>query len=118
MNRKYSEVNTKTGRGLGISLIAILVGLLSAAWIAGMSTERPPPSGLGPVFMGMTLIALGIMFFSSYYFSGKTFFLRWLLQLSMAFPGAKSRKTVFLLSFICTLVGIGAILDGLGIRFL
>jgi hypothetical protein len=99
-------------------LIAILAGLLLAAWIAGMSTEKPPPPGPGPVFMGMFLVALGAMFLSSYYFFEKSFFLRWLLRLSTSFPGARDRKMAFLFSFICTLVGIGAILDGLGLSFL
>lgn len=118
MNSKQSEGGGITGLWLGIFLITILVGLLSAAWIAGMSTDRPPPPGPGPVFMGMFLVALGLMFLSSYYLSEQCFFLRWLLKLSMAFPGANNRKMAFLFSFICTLVGIGAILDGSGFSLL
>lgn len=106
------------GRLLGAVLIGILVVLLGAAWLAGMSTERPAPSGMGPVFMGLFLIALGSMFFASYFQSSKSFFLRWLLRLSMGFLFFPDRRMAMLLCMLCVVTGGLAIADGLGMRFL
>jgi hypothetical protein len=103
---------------LGLALIAILLALLISAWVLGMSTERPAPSGPGPVFMGFFLLALGFMFLASYFYAGKSFFLRWLLRLAMGFPGMGSPKMAFFFSFLCMLTGLSAIADGLGFRIL
>jgi len=101
---------------LGLILIAILLVLLVSAWVLGMSTEKPAPSGPGPVFMGLFLIALGLMFLASYFYAAKSFFLRWLLRFATGFPGMPSPKMTFLFSLLCVISGIGAIADGLGFR--
>jgi hypothetical protein len=100
---------------LSLVLIAVLLVLLITAWIFGMSTARPPPPGLGPVFMGAFLIALGLMFLASYFYAERTFFLRWLLQFASGFPGFRTRKMAFVFFILCVLSGIGAITDGLGV---
>jgi hypothetical protein len=103
---------------LGLGLIAVLAALVITAWAFGMSTERPHPPGPGPVFMGLFLLALGAMFLASYFYSAKSFFLRWLLRFAMAFPGMHSPKMAWLMSFVCALTGLGAIAQGLGLRLL
>ena len=111
------RVKSSTGPDvLGLTLIAILLALLISAWVLGMSTERPAPSGPGPVFMGLFLLALGFMFLASYFYAARSFFLRWLLRFAMGFPGIPSRKMAFFFSFLCVLTGLGAIADGLGFR--
>ena len=103
---------------LGLALIAILVVLLVSAWVLGMSTEKPAPSGPGPVFMGLFLLALGLMFLASYFYAEKSFFLRWLLRFATGFPGMPSPKMAFFFSLLSMLTGLGAIADGLGFRIL
>lgn len=93
---------------ISATLIGILVALLIAAFSFGMSTERPHPPGPGPVFMGLFLIALGIMFAASYFYSSKASFLAWLLSFAESFPGPHSRKTTFMLPFVAILSGAGA----------
>lgn len=105
----------RSGVALGIALIGALAALLIAAWGFGMSTERPPPSGLGPVFMGLFLVALGFMFLASYFFSGKTFFLRWLLDFASGFPSLRTPKMAFFFFLLSVFCGVVAIMDGLGI---
>jgi len=71
---------------------------------------------MGPVFMGLFLVALGAMFFASYFFSQKAYFLRWLLSLSTGlFPRLNDRRMAFLFSAIAFGNGVIAIADGLGI---
>jgi hypothetical protein len=103
---------------LGAVLLGILVALLAAAWVTGMSTEKPAPPGTGPVFMGLFLIALGLMFLASYFQPWRSFFLRWLLKFSMGFPALANRKMAIFFSLLCIFTGVGAIADGLGIDFL
>jgi hypothetical protein len=66
--------------------------------------------------MGLFLLALGLMFVASYFYSAKSFFLRWLLRLATGFPGMSSPKMALLLSLVCVLSGLGAIADGFGFR--
>lgn len=107
------------GHVLSASLIAVLVVLVGLAFGFGMSTERPTPPGMGPVFMGLFLVALGSMFFASYFLSGRSYFLRWLLALSMGlFPKLHDRRMAFFLATIAIVNGIGAIAAGLGFSFL
>ena len=103
---------------LGSVLLGILVALLAAAWIAGMSSERPAPPGMGPIFMGLFLIALGLMFLASYFSPWRSFFLRWLLKFSMGFPSLANRKMAIFFSVLCVVTGVGAIADGLGLDLL
>jgi len=73
---------------------------------------------MGTLFMGLFLIALGLTFLASYSHSSKSFFLRWLLKLSMGFPFISDyRKVAILLSAICILTGVLTLGDGLGVRF-
>jgi hypothetical protein len=102
---------------LGLILIGVLVLLLSLAWGFGMSTERPHPPGLGPIFMGLFLFALGMMFAASYFYATRSFVLRWLLRFSTVFPGLPSTKMAFFMAFLCVGSGLGALADGLGLRF-
>ena len=106
------------GHLLGAVLLGILVALLVAAWAMGLSTEKPAPPGMGPVFMGLFLIALGLMFLASYFLSWKSFFLRWLLRSSMAFPFLANRKMAIFFSVLCLFSGLVAIADGLGLDLL
>lgn len=103
---------------LGLGLVAVLVALVVTAWAFGMSTETPHPPGPGPVFMGLFLLALGAMFLASYFYSAKSFFLRWLLHFAMAFPGMNSPKMAWLMAFVSALAGLGAIAQGMGLRLL
>jgi hypothetical protein len=64
----------------------------------------------------MFLIALGSMFLASYYYSARSFFLRWLLSFASGWPGARTSKMAFFFSLLCVVTGIGAIADGLGWR--
>lgn len=111
---KNPQKKGEPGYLLGVLLIAILTVLLIAAWVAGMSTERPHPAGMGPVLMGLFLIALGLMILGSYFQPERSFFLRWLLRFSTGFPGWADKKVALLLFLVCVLSGLGAIADGMG----
>ena len=99
---------------LSFALIGVLAIFLVAAWISGMPRGRPAEPMVGPVFMGLFLIGLGLMFFASYFHSERSFFLRWLLGFAVGFPGAPYPKLAFFWSFVSVGCGLGAIADGLG----
>ena len=103
---------------LGAFLIGLLLALLIASFAFGMSSEKPTPPGAGPIFMGLFLVALGLMFAASYFQAWRSFFLRWLLRFSMGFPWLADRRMAFLLSALCIFSGLAAIADGLGIDVL
>lgn len=111
------QLRDTPGYVLGTVLIGILLALLIAAFGFGLSTDRPTPPGMGPVFMGLFLVALALMFLASYFVASRSFFLRWLLKLSMAFPFAQNRGMALLLFAVCILSGVGAIARGLGFDF-
>ncbi len=73
---------------------------------------------MGPVFMGLFLIALGLMFLASYFQSPKSFFLRWLLKLSMGFPFFSDRRMAIFFFVLCAFSGLVAIGSGLGVHIL
>ncbi len=114
---KPQEPSTKRD-SLGICLLALLAVLLVAAWGFGMSTERPSPPGLGPVFMGLFLLVLGGMFWASYFIATRSPVLGWLLNFASGWPGAKTPKMAFLWALVAFISGVGAITAGLGIPLL
>jgi hypothetical protein len=99
---------------LSFGLIALLTALSVAAWVSGMPWGRSTEPMIGPVFMGFFLVALGVMFFASYFYSDRSFFLRWLLRFSTGFPSFPNPKMAFFWSFVSVLCGLDAIADGLG----
>jgi len=101
---------------LGFALIGLLAIFVVAAWVSGMPIGKPTEPMIGPVFMGLFLVSLGVMFLASYFYSDRSFFLRWLFVFSLGFPGAKSAKMAFFWSFVSLLCGVGAIADGLGLH--
>lgn len=113
MNHTNERNDQQRGAMLGAVLIAILAVLLLAAWSLGLSSQRSLENGAGTVVMGVFLIALGTMFLSSYFKSASSFFLRWLLQLSMSFPFFRSPRMAIFLAGLCMLVGVLTIAKGL-----
>ena len=117
MDQMNERTDQHRGAILGGLLIAILALLLIVAWSLGLNSQRAAGHGADTVVMGTFLIALGLMFFGSYLRPASSFFLRWLLHLSMSFPFFRSSKMAIFLSGLCILVGMLTIAKGLELRF-
>jgi len=102
------------GLSLGISLIGVLFTLLALALIAGVKTGPIQP-GLGSILLGIFVIAWGLMFLASYYYSHKTFFLRALIWVCEKVSHPRSRKMAFFYFGLATFIGGTTLLGGLGV---
>src|SRR5262245_39771137 len=109
--------SNRQGPLLGWSLIVTLVFLQIAAIVAGLpSPGEPKESSIGLLFLSAMFVLLGVSFVAAYYYPERTFFFRGLMWLSdqLHFP-PRTRKFAFLLAFMCFTVGIGALLQSLGV---
>jgi hypothetical protein len=114
MNNQETKQN-EPGYLLGTVLIGILVALLIGALGAGVETGPAKP-GLGSTLVGIYIMAWGVMFLASYYYSHKTFFFRALIWVCEHFsipPGRKMALFYFSLAFglggVATLKGLGVL---------
>jgi hypothetical protein len=102
------------GYALGILLIGVLLLLNVAVFV--VEPEFPPPSrSLGTVLIGAYLIAWGLMFLASYYFSHKIFVLRGLLWVCEHFSNPRGKRMAFFYFVLATVLGVVAVLVGLGV---
>jgi hypothetical protein len=102
------------GHLLSWALIGILVLLLLAALDTGVASGPMKP-GVGTVLLGLYLVAWGLCFLASYYYSHKAFFLRGLMWVCEHFSHPSGRKMAFFYFGLAMLVGGAAILIGLGL---
>jgi hypothetical protein len=96
---------------LSVALVTVLAVLLGLAWFFGLATQRPAPSGPGPIFMGLFLVSLGAMFAASYFYGEKAALLRTLLRFASGIPGLADARMAFVLALVCLIAGLGAISD-------
>jgi hypothetical protein len=102
------------GYALGIALIGVLVVLLFGAIDAGLEAGPIKP-GLGSTLGGLYVMAWGVMFLASYYFSHKTFFFRALIWVCEHLSFPSGRIMAFFYFFIAFGLGGYAALKGLGV---
>jgi len=99
---------------LGLLLIALLVGLLAAAFALGL---RPGPMrpGAANVVGALYLLAWGAMFLGAYFFSHKTFFFRALLWVCdhLSYPRGKGMALFY--AALAFIIGGIALVSGLGL---
>jgi hypothetical protein len=107
------EDEQEPGYTLGILLIGILL-LFNVAVFEATPTFPPPGRSLSTVLIGGYLIAWGLMFLASYYFSHKTFFLRGLLWVCENFSNPRGKRMAFFYFVLATMLGVMAVLQGLG----
>lgn len=105
--RSDSDLPQERGEILGYSLIAIIAALTLLAFRAGAAEK--------PVVMGAYLIAWGLMFVGSYYFSHKTFFLRGLRWFCVNWSVPGTPKMAFFYAGVMSAMGVVSILSGLGV---
>jgi|GraSoiStandDraft_41_1057321.scaffolds.fasta_scaffold1116982_2 hypothetical protein len=103
------------GYFLGAIVIVALASLLAVAWNVGVPSG-PQPRGMGPVFMGLAFILLGITFLACYFVPHKSFLFRWFLKFSVGFPGFPNPKMALFISFMFLLGGSFAVVEGLGFQ--
>jgi hypothetical protein len=99
---------------LGGVLIALLLGLMVAASLAGAGPgawRRGP----GAVLTGAYLQCWGLMFLAAYYFSHKTFFLRGLIWVCEHFSRPAGRGMAFFYFALAFGLGSVAVANGLGL---
>lgn len=110
------NVSTKNEKGtaLGIILISILVVLGILPFFYGFETG-PMKQGKSTVVLGVYLQTWGLMFLFSYFFSHKTFFLRWLIWLCENFSSPKGRYMAFF--YFVLAFGMGSLALIKGLRF-
>ena len=99
---------------LGMTLIAFLCVLLVGALYFGFE-PGPIRPGIGSVLLGLYIMAWGVMFLASYYFSHKTFFLRGLIWLCEHLSAPAGRKMAFFYFALAFFLGGAGLLAGLGI---
>jgi len=103
---------SETGLALGLTLIAILGGLLVAALMTGFKTGPVKP-GLSAALTGMYIMAWGAMFLASYFFEKKTFFFRALIWVCENLSHPKGREMAFFYAALCLGLGGFGFLRGL-----
>ena len=108
------EIEQEPGYFLGITLIAVLVGFNVAVFMIA-PTFPPPSRGPATILTGVYLIFIGLMFLASYYYSHKTFVLRGLMWVCENFSNPRGRKAAFVYFALATVLGVAAILTGLGV---
>lgn len=101
-----TERPQERGVVLGYTLIAVLAALTTAALRADAASKS--------VLMGVLLIAWGLMFLASYFFSHKTFFLRGLIWFCVTLSSPSTPKMAFFYFAVTTVMGAASILSGLG----
>jgi hypothetical protein len=104
----------EAGLALGGLLIASLVGLLVASFAVGGASPNMGP-GAGTVLLGLYILAWGMMFLASYYFSHKSFFLRGLLWVCENWSRPAGRKMAFFYFVLASVLGGASIIRGLGL---
>lgn len=108
-----SEV--ENGYLLGGLLIALLAVLVAAVVVLSPRFPPDPADGLTNILTGVYLIAWGLMFLASYYFSHKTFFFRGLIWVCENWSNPRGRRMAFFYFGVACLAGVMAILMGLGL---
>lgn len=112
--KEVSKPN-EPGIVLGVGLIVLLVGLLSASVIVGGMKPEPMRPGARSVVTGIYVMTWGAMFLASYYFDHKTFFLRALMWLCEAWSPWKGRRLALVYAAAALLVGGVGVLVGVGL---
>ena len=105
----------ENGYLLGGLLIALLVALLAAPIALSPRFPPDPADALTNILAGVYVIAWGLMFLASYYFSHKTFFFRGLIWICENWSNPRGRRMAFFYFALACVVGVAAILVGLGI---
>jgi len=108
LNRK------EPGIVLGVAMIALLAGLLTASLMSGMK-PGPMRPGAPSVILGVYLMAWGAMFLASYFFDHMTFFFRALIWACENWSHPKGRRMALFYSGLAFLVGGMGVLTGLGV---
>ena len=108
------SVSPEPGYLLGFALIGLLVVLLIAALLAGVETGPVRP-GPGTVLLGLYVMAWGLMFIASYFYSHKSFFFRALIWVCERFSFPASRKMALFYFALAFVLGGIATLQGLGL---
>ena len=81
------------GIALGVALIALLSGLLTASFMNPM-TPGPMRAGVPTIILCTYILTLGATFLAAYYFEHKSFFFRLLIRIS---EGSKPKGRMRLL---------------------
>jgi len=102
------------GIALGLILIGLLAGLLIAVFATGFK-PGPARPGANTVLLGIYVMTWGVMFLASYYFSEKTFFFRALIWVCEHWSHPKGRRMAFFYAALAIILGLVAVLSGLGI---
>jgi hypothetical protein len=112
--RGLTSPPNESGYLLGTVLIAALVVLLAAVLQVGIESGPIRP-GIGSVLLGLYVLAWGLMFLVSYFYSHKTFFFRGLIWVCehLSFPA--SRKMAFFYFALTLFIGGLSVLKGLAL---
>jgi hypothetical protein len=104
----------RPGLLLGLSLIAFLGTLLAACFVLGPAPHQNWP-GVNELALGAYIATWGAMFLASYYYSHTNFFFRALIWVCENFSRPSGRKMAFFYFGLATILGILAIMGGLGV---
>jgi hypothetical protein len=114
-NSDHTEgASPEPGYLLGFASIGLLAFLLIAALLAGVETGPIRP-GAGTVLLGLYVMAWGLMFLASYFYSHKSFFFRALIWVCERFSFPASRKMALFYFVLAFAVGGAATLAGFGL---
>ena len=109
-----APIKHETGMALGLTLIAVLAGLLIATLVSDFQTG-PLRAGKSTTLLGIYIMSWGVMFLASYYFSHKTFFFRALIWMCEHWSHPRGRGMAFFYAALAILLGGLATLTGLGL---
>jgi hypothetical protein len=111
---KTTERPNERGILLGSLLVAFLGAPLVASLYFGVEPGPIRPCA-GSVLLGLYIMAWGVMFLASYYFSHKTFFLRGLIWVCEHLSAPAGRKMAFFYFALAFSLGVARLLAGLGL---
>jgi hypothetical protein len=108
---EISRPRAEPGYALGFGLIALLV----VPQLVVLLSNAPFSTPLNQLLVGFYLVSFGCMFVASYYFSHKSFFLRWLAWLCERGSIPAHRKMAFFYFALGLILGGMSVLGGLGL---
>jgi len=110
-----TEMHTRErGLALGVILILIAAGLLTAAMVFGLQSG-PPQKGFGTILGGLYFQYLGLLFLLSYFFPTRTFLFRGMMWVCEHFSRQPGRWNALVYFGLGTVFGGVVILYGIGL---
>lgn len=105
----------KKGLLLGTSII--LLGVVLCIVVIGLMARNSEhlEKGWGPIWAGIYMYYIGVVFLLSYFFPDESFLFRGIMWICKHFSAPPGEKMAFFYALLAFILGTGAIMIGVGI---